>query len=168
METPNPVEFETRAWASHGLSLPTASRQRWAGQRGGWQPSGLAAGAGSSHLLAANPSQDGSHIICLLTINKAVGVGCRELLRNHNAGSSICFHPRRELPAGRGWRTTSASKASLRGPRRHSQLGRARGSWDGGAPPELPQAEAEAFLAAESAPQPFLQSGGFRMLLLNG
>lgn len=72
LQTPNPVEFDTRAWASHCLSLQTSSRQRQAG----WQPSGLAVGAGSFRLLAAIPSQDASHIICLLTINKAVGIGC--------------------------------------------------------------------------------------------
>lgn len=93
LQTPNPLVFETRARGFPRRSLQTPAAAPWEPrgaqgwqQAGRWecrQRSGPASGAGSSHLLAAIPSRDSSPIICLLTINKAVG--CRELLRNHNA-----------------------------------------------------------------------------------
>lgn len=78
-QTPNPLVLRTHAAAQEGRCGP------------GWVffwsrllfCFGTQELAGSSPPPAAVSSRDRSHIISLLTINKAVG--CRELLRDHNA-----------------------------------------------------------------------------------
>lgn len=79
LQTPNPLISETggRVFPRFSWQSPAAAPR---------SPDGCGGtGSGSSHLLAAISNQETSHIICLLTINKAFGVGCQELLRNHNA-----------------------------------------------------------------------------------